>query len=1164
MADREARIKFRAETAEFQSQIKAANSTMASLRSEMRLNEAQFKNSGDRMDYLKQKSSLLESQLSANRDKQTALNAELQIAASIYGQDSTQVAALEKQLNYVKAQEEQLKGQLSAVNGEISRNETATGQLTNKIEDQERELERLKQEYVEAVLAFGEGSDEAQELAGEIEDLSRELTENRDTMQRAENAADELDHSLEDVDESSDKLGGTFDTLKVAAGNLLADGVRRLVDGMGDLARETIETGQTFEDSMAKVQALSGATGEDLEKLKQTAIDQGAATVYSSSEAADALGYMALAGWDVNQMSSALPGVLNLAAASGMDLAEASDMVTDYLSAFNMTADQSAYFADLMAYAQSHANTTTEGLGEAFKNCAANMNAAGQDVETTTSLLSMMANQGLKGSEAGTALSAVMRDMTAKMKDGKIAIGDATVEVMDANGNYRDMTDILLDVESAVGGMGDAERASALQSTFTSDSIKGLNLMLNAGVGEAASFEDALRSSTGSAQEMSDVMTDTLSGDMQDLEGSIETVQLALYDKLEPAMRSGVDVMNSFVDVIGWVVDNGETVVSVLAGMATGIAAYVAYTTALKVMREGWLALEVVQKAVHAAQWLVNAAMEANPIGIVIGLIAGLVAMFVTLWNTNEDFRNAVQPLWDAIQQAIGGVVDWFTSTALPAIQDFAQQAAQFFQDLWQRAQPIWEGILSVVRGAIDWFTSTALPAIQDFAQRAWQFFQNLWTRIQPIWEGIRSAVSVVVEWFVNTALPAIQGFIEMAAQFFQDLWTAVQPIWEAIQGLVEAVVSFVVTFVSTYLQTLFTVWSTIFNAIWNVIQVVWPAIQTIISTVINVIYTVVSTVINAISAVWNTVWNAVWTVASTIWNGIRNTITTVINAISTIINTVTNAIQGNWSAVWNTVWTVATNIWNGIRNTISTVINAVHSVVSSVVNAISSTVSGVFNAIWNTVSNIWNGIKNAISTAINAAHSAVSGVVNGISSTVSGVFNGIKSTVTGIWNGIKDAITSPINAAKSAVSSAINTISNIINGAHLSLPHINLPHFNINGGEVPWGIGGKGYPPSISIDWYARGGILTSPTIFGWNGNSLLGGGEAGAEAVLPIDTLQAYIDAAFQRNLGGSRGLERIEAAIDRLDRGLGRKIAENAPDSYPGDRSFRTALRRVGVEV
>ena len=181
----------------------------------------------------------------------------------------------------------------------------------------------------------------------------------------------------------------------------------------------------------------------------------------------------------------------------------------------------------------------------------------------------------------------------------------------------------------------------------------------------------------------------------------------------------------------------------------------------------------------------------------------------------------------------------------------------------------------------------------------------------------------------------------------------------------------------------------------------------------------------------------------------------------------------------------------------------------------------------------------------------------------MSSVFSGIQSTASSIWNGIKNAITSPIETAKGIVQGAINTISNIICGARLELPKIKLPHFNIDGGEVPWGIGGKGYPPSISIDWYAHGGILTSPTIFGFSGGKFLAGGESGHEAVLPIETLQTYIDAAFQRNIGGW-GVELIVGAIERLDRGLGKKIADNAPDSYPGDRSFRVALRKAGVTV
>lgn len=231
-------------------------------------------------------------------------------------------------------------------------------------------------------------------------------------------------------------------------------------------------------------------------------------------------------------------------------------MVTDYMSAFGMSCEQSGYFADMLAYAQSNANTTAELLGESYKNCAANMAAAGQDVETTTSLLAMMANQGLKGSEAGTALAAVMRDLTAKMSDGAIKIGDTSVAVQDANGNYRDLTDILQDVESATNGMGDAEKAAALSSTFTADSIKGLNLILNAGVSNAADFENQLRNSGGTAENMANVMNDNLAGAMKSLQSRAETFGNAIYESFSVQLK---DAVNAAADALGSLTDAFET-----------------------------------------------------------------------------------------------------------------------------------------------------------------------------------------------------------------------------------------------------------------------------------------------------------------------------------------------------------------------------------------------------------------------------------------------------------------------------------------------------------------------------------------------------------------------------------------------------------------------------
>lgn len=308
----------------------------------------------------------------------------------------------------------------------------------------------------------------------------------------------------------------------------------------GVAMKSIVNTGKSFEAAMSEVQAISGATGKELELLSQTAKEYGSTTSFTASESAEALKYMALAGWDAAESAAALPGVLNLAAASGMELGTASDYVTDYISAFGMKCEEATYLADLMAKAQATSNTSALQLGEAYKNCAANLHASGQDVETTTSLLMTMANQGLKGAEAGTALSAIMRDITQKMDNGAIKIGNASVAVADANGNFRDMTAIMSDVQAATAGMGTAEKNAALLSTFTARSIKGVNLILNEGVDAAAAYETSLRGATGTAADQAATMLDNLVGDITIFKSALEGLQIDLYESMNGMMREGV------------------------------------------------------------------------------------------------------------------------------------------------------------------------------------------------------------------------------------------------------------------------------------------------------------------------------------------------------------------------------------------------------------------------------------------------------------------------------------------------------------------------------------------------------------------------------------------------------------------------------------------------
>lgn len=364
--------------------------------------------------------------------------------------------------------------------------------------------------------------------------------------------------TLEGLKKSSEKTLAILSKIaSIGLGSLNASintataGLTALTGGMGALVGKSVEVGKDFESSMSQVLATMGKTKDSMatlngqkvniyDTLNQKAKELGASTQFSASEVADAFNYMALAGWGVEKQLGSIDGILDLSAASGLELGETCDIVTDYLSAFGMTAEQSGEMADMMAYAQSNANLSVSNLAESWKNCAANMNANGQSIQTTTALLSKMADQGYKGSEAGTALSAIIRDMSNSMEDGAIKIGDTSVAVADAQGNYRDLIDIITDVENVVGKMSETDRTTALSTSFTADSIKGMNLLLNAGADNIKEFEENLSDMAvieGFASKSAQTMNDNLEGDMKSLSSASEGVQIALSNKLTPSLR---------------------------------------------------------------------------------------------------------------------------------------------------------------------------------------------------------------------------------------------------------------------------------------------------------------------------------------------------------------------------------------------------------------------------------------------------------------------------------------------------------------------------------------------------------------------------------------------------------------------------------------------------
>lgn len=1121
----------------------------------------------------------------------------------VTGQEGTEEA--EQLANTIQ----ELSGELTENRGTLDAAEKAARALSETMDDaggeaetlrstiskQEDTLQQLKQRYVDVATEQGEASDEARELARQIQDLSSELHENKTKLSDAEYAADKLDNSLEEVESSAKKADDGFTMFKATLANLAADAIMRAVDGIKNLAGNVIELGQNFTSTMSEVSAISGATGEDFEKLEACAREYGATTVFSASNAAEALKYMSLAGWDADQSTSALGGVLNLAAASGMELGAASDMVTDYLSAFAMEAGDAAYFADLLSYAQSHSNTTAEALGEAYKNCAANLNAAGQDVETVTSLLEGMANQGYKGSEAGTAMAAIMRDITNGMKDGAIKIGETSVAVMDAQGNFRDLTDILTEVEAATNGMGDAERAVALSSTFTADSTKGLNLILNEGMDKIAGYEEELRGASGSAEEMANIMNDNLNGDVAAMNSAFEELGLKIYDALESKLRAGVQfITNGVIPAIEWLGGHIPEVTIAVSGLGAVVAAMNWGTISSKIaMVKGAL--------VKLAAALGGVSLPAIAI---IAVITAVALAFTNLWKNNEEFRNKITAIWDGIKakfdefgqgivdrlNALGfefeditevmkAVWDGFCEVLAPIFEGVFQQISNILSEaldiltglfdifagiftgdwdmVWQGVQEVfgavWDFVVATFENWISTFTSLADTVLGWFGtdwETVWTnvktFFSDTWNAISSFFSGILTGIktfftdtwNAIVSFFsgiLSGIYSSVTGTMTEIHDTFTNIWDSITGFlsgaWETIKNIVTVGIMAVKEIISAAFQIITLPFRFIWENCKDTVLSIWETIKSVIGEKIDAVKEKITTVTTAISNVASAAWNAISSTASSLWEGIKGTIGSKIDAAKEKVSTATSAITSVASSAWSSVSSTASSLWSTISSTVSSKISAARSAVSSATSTITSVASAAWSSVSSAASSKWESVRSTISNKLSSAKSTVSSLMSGITSTMSSGLSSALSTVTGKFSSIYSTISSKMSAARDAVGNAISALKSKFNFSW-SLPHLKLPHVSISGS---FSIN----PPSVphfGISWYKDGGILTRPTIFGAAGNNLLAGGEAGAEAVVPLatlwDKLETMITSVFNTasTTGGSSG-EGLTSTAGRL---------------------------------
>nr|WP_305147771.1 phage tail tape measure protein [Blautia producta] len=884
-----------------------------------------------------------------------------------------------------------------------------------------------------------------------------------------------------------------------AVGNSIAGagkkmmGVTTVIGGVGVAA---VKTAADFDSAMSQVAAVSGATGKDFDALRSKAREMGSKTKFSATEAAEAMNYMAMAGWKTEDMLGGIEGVMNLAAASGEDLATTSDIVTDALTAFGLSAKDSGHFADILAAASSNANTNVSMMGETFKYCAPIAGALGFSAEDTAEAIGLMANAGIKSSQAGTALRTIMNNLAGDVKISGKAIGDVTIATTNVDGSMRDLSDILADCRSAFGNLTESEKAQAAESLVGKNAMSGFLALMNAGEGDIEKLSSAIDNCDGSAEKMAMTMQDNLAGQLTILKSQLQELAISFGDILMPAIRSIVSKLQGFVDKLNGM-DEGtkRTIVTIALLVASiGPLLIIIGTTISKIgvamqgfvkLANGVSKLKVAIQGGTGVLGKLGAALGgvSAPVLAVVAVIAVLVAAFVHLWRTNEGFRDAIIGTWNRIKDTISdfcqGIVDRLNALGFQ-FTDIVDVLKTVWDGFCQILAPIFEGVFNHIANILFTVTGVITGILDVFIGIFTGNWSQAWTGVKEIFSSIWNGISS----FFTNILNVIKGVADVVLGWFGTSWNEV---WTNIKTFFEG----------------------IWNGIVSFFTGIWETIKNIVQTGIMLIGSILEAAVDIITLPFRFIWENCKEIIIAVWDAIKSKVTTVINAVASVISTVMNAIK-----------TVFTTVWNAIKTVVTTVVNAIKSVVTT-----------VFNAIKSTATTVWNAVKTAVTTPVNAIKSTVTSVFNSVKSTVTSIFNGIKSTATSVWNGIKSAITTPIEAAKNKVKGVVDAIKGFFSGMKISLPHIKLPHFRVSGklSIAPPSV------PHLSIDWYKEGGIMTSPTIFGMNGSSLMAGGEAGAEAILPLAGFYKQLEAMISSHLNTSAMEKYLAIIADNSSKGI-----------------------------
>lgn len=681
---------------EYNQALKNIKANQKELNTEMKLAAAQFKESQNSVDALEKKYDILGRQVKSQTEKVETYEKALKAAQDAQQKAADKIETLKNALEEASKKQKQMQESSDTAKEALEEQEKAVGELKEKLALAQSDYESISGKITRYKTSLNVAK--AEQI-----DMSSELDKTKKYLQEAENSTDKCAKSIDEygkeTEEASEKTNILGDVLKAnLASEVIINGVKELANGIKEIAESAVEVGTEFESSMSQVAATMGMTADEINsgsesytKLSEAAKKCGKETKYSASEAGEALNYLALAGYDVKKSVETLPKVLDVAAAGNLDLAYASDLVTDSMAALNLETKDLDKYIDEMARTSQKSNTSVAQLGEATLVCAGTVTLTEQKLETMNAELGVLANNGLKGAEGGTHLRNILLSLSAPTDKAAIAIDQLGLKIADSQGNMRDLNDIMIDLNAAMSGMSSTEKTQLINTIFNKTDIAAVNALLKGTNGEYQDLVKELNNAEGAASKMAETMNNNLKGKVTILKSALEGLGISAYEVFdndmkiavegatkavgrlqdsidkgdlgvslnkmskalgefcERAVDTGEDALPVLIDGLTWLLDNSDAVIAGVTGIAAANIQMKVVGPAVEAVTLAWHSYKTANEGATVSQWLLNTAMDANPAGILITAIVGLTAAVGAYIIMNND---ATESLSETVQKA--------------------------------------------------------------------------------------------------------------------------------------------------------------------------------------------------------------------------------------------------------------------------------------------------------------------------------------------------------------------------------------------------------------------------------------------------------------------------------------------------------------------------------